>query len=326
MKLLYFTDTHIRPDNPKSRKDNFLDTLLEKFMELVSVIKNEKIDLVLHGGDLFERPDIPIPIATQFIKIIQKFEVPFYMITGNHDMFAQNPNTISRTILGMLNSIDIINIIDKDKPIILKDNNNNNIMLCGTSYFYGIDKDPNNYIIKEKPDNIKYLINIVHGMVIDGSFVDGVDFVPLDKILDTKADITLLGHYHVGFKTLIHENKYFINPGAFVRLSSSNFELTRLPKAIIIDLDKEINIKEYTLKSAKSGNEVIDINRIKEISYKQEIFNSFRNLADNSVDFEQLDINNIIIDIAKSENIEDSVKEEALKRIGEIQMLRSENN
>lgn len=323
MRFLYFTDSHIRPDNPKSRKDDFVESLKDKFKEISSIVKEQRIDYILHGGDLFERPDIPIPLATEFIKIIQGYGVPFYMITGNHDMFAQNPNTVSRTILGLLNSVDVIHIIEKGESITLNDGINR-VMITGTPYFYGVDKSPENYIIKEKPEGIDYLINMVHGLVIDGSFIEGIEYTSLDKITETQAEITLLGHYHAGFRTLEVDGKYFINPGAFTRLSSSNFELTRMPKVVIIDISSKISIEDYYLRTAKPGDEVIDTQRIREVSFKEEVFENFKNLAENSVDFEKLDVNLILFDIAKSENIDESVRKEAIERIGKVQLKRSE--
>jgi len=325
MRFLYFTDSHIRPDSPKSRKDNFVESIKEKFIEISSIIKEQRIDYVLHGGDLFERPDIPIPLATEFIQIIQAYGVPFYMITGNHDMFAQNPNTVSRTILGLLNSVDVIHIIEKGESIILKDNYTK-VMVTGTSYFYGIDKSPQNYIIEEKPEEVEFLINMVHGLVIDGSFIEGIEYTSLDKITDTKADITLLGHYHAGFRTLEKDGKYFINPGAFTRLSSSNFELMRMPKVVIIDITDKIIVKDYFLKTAKAGEDVIDTKRIREVSFKEEVFENFKHLAENSVDFEKLDINMILYDIAKAEDIDEPIRKEAIDRIGKVQLKRSEKN
>lgn len=50
MRILYFTDTHIRGTNPKSRKDNFPDTLREKLEELVRVSQECKVDYVFFGG------------------------------------------------------------------------------------------------------------------------------------------------------------------------------------------------------------------------------------------------------------------------------------
>lgn len=49
MKFLFFTDTHIRGNNPRSRKDIFVETLYLKFQEILDYINNNGIDYVLFG-------------------------------------------------------------------------------------------------------------------------------------------------------------------------------------------------------------------------------------------------------------------------------------
>lgn len=325
MKFLYFTDSHIRTKNPINRKDDFVQTLRDKFTELSSIIKENQVDFVLHGGDLFDRPDLPIPFATEFLKIIEGFSIPFYMISGNHDMFAQNPNTVSKTILGMLSEFDVIHIIEKEDPVYLF-TESFKVCIVGTSYFYGIDKDPENYIIRNKPEDVKYLLHLTHGMLLDGGFIEGIDYVSIDHIKETRADITFGAHYHAGFKTIEHEGKYFINPGAMVRLSSGSFDYHRMPKVILVELtDEGIKIEEIPLTCAKKGSEVIDMDKISTYQYTKEILDNFKNLAESTVDFEQMDINNILLSISKNENLDEEISKEAIRRIGQVQMARSES-
>ena len=119
LKILYFTDTHIRGTNPKNRKDDFVQTLENKLLEIVDIIKKNNVDYVIHGGDLFDRPDISISIVSRFAKILKTINVPIYIVSGNHDMFGHNPLTINRTMLGLLNELDFFTIIEKDEKIIL---------------------------------------------------------------------------------------------------------------------------------------------------------------------------------------------------------------
>ncbi len=87
MKLLYLTDTHIRGTSPKNRLDDYYESLKEKLKEISNIIREEKVDYVLHGGDLFDRPDVSVSIVSDFAKIFQDFGVPIYIISGNHDIF-----------------------------------------------------------------------------------------------------------------------------------------------------------------------------------------------------------------------------------------------
>ena len=55
MKFLFFTDTHIRGNNPQNRIDDFVQTLNVKLREVFEIAKNEEVDIILHGGDIFDR-------------------------------------------------------------------------------------------------------------------------------------------------------------------------------------------------------------------------------------------------------------------------------
>ena len=57
MRILFFTDTHIRGTNPQNRKDNFPETLYLKMEEVFDIAKKNNVDILLHGGDIFDRPD-----------------------------------------------------------------------------------------------------------------------------------------------------------------------------------------------------------------------------------------------------------------------------
>ncbi len=123
------------------------------------------------------------------------------MVSGNHDVYGHNPKTINRTMIGLLNELSIMNIIEKDEKVIL-DKDGIKVQVTGQPYIYNID-DPINrdyYKVKEVLDNVDYSIHMVHGMLLDKPFIKGIPYTLVDDIKDTLADITLSGHYHSGFK------------------------------------------------------------------------------------------------------------------------------
>jgi len=321
LKILYFTDTHIRGTNPKNRKDNFVDTVEKKLIEITDIIEKYDIDFVLHGGDLFDRPDISISIASRFSLILDKIKVPFYLVSGNHDVFGHNPDTISRTMLGLLDILGVIKIIKGNDKIILE-KNNIKVQLTAQPYVYDIDSPENldYYIVKDVESGVNYSIHVVHGMLLDKPFIKGIPYTLVDDIKETLADITLSGHYHGGFKTVKIDNKYFINPGSMVRISNSIKEIERIPKVVIIDLAQDIQIKEIPLKSALPGEEVLDRSEIEKSLFKNERIMEFKQSIDAALDFEKMDINEVLIKVSNAEGVEDEVIKEALRRIANTQM------
>lgn len=326
MKLLFFTDTHIRGSNPKNRKDVFIDTLEDKFREIIEITKDNKIDYVLHGGDLFDRPDVAISVVSRFANILTEFTAPIYTIAGNHDVFGHNPKTLNRTMLGFLNSIGIVNVIDENEFIIL-DDGDMRVQLTGQPYTYDLDDhNESKYMLKKKEKDVDYAIHMVHGMLLEKPFIEGIPYTLLDDIKETQADITLSGHYHLGYKTFKYNNKFFINPGSTVRLTNSSMELKRRPKVIIINLSDKIDIEELYLKSAVDGEDVLDRTQVEMNLYKEEQMYEFKQSIEASVNFNKLDINEILIDIASAEGVEENIRLEALNRISSSQIKKAGDN
>lgn len=321
LKLLFITDTHIRGTTPKNRKDVFVDTIEQKLIEITHIIKNNNIDFVLHGGDLFDRPDVSISIVSKFATILDQIKVPFYLISGNHDIYGHNPDTLNRTMLGLLDVLGVVKVINKGEKIILE-KNHIKVQLTGQPYVYDIDI-PNNinyYILDEVLDSVDFSIHMVHGMLLDKPFIKGIPFTLVDDIKNTLADITLSGHYHAGFKTIKLDEKYFINPGSMVRVTNSLNEINRIPQVVLIELNDKINIKNIPLNSALPGDEVLDRKEIERSLFKNERMLEFKQTINESLDFEKMDINEVLIEVSNAEGVDDNVKIEALRRIAMSQM------
>lgn len=317
MKFLYITDTHIRGDNPASRKDNFTESLLEKFKEIGNIIKEKNIDYLLHGGDIFERPDIALSVVNRFVNIIKTYNIPIFLIGGNHDMFGFNPKTLDRTILRLLSTVDLLKLLGEEIIILKKDGIT--MQLTGQDYINDIDKGNalEFYSPKIIEEGVDYSIHMVHGMLLDRPFIEGVNYTLIDDIKNTKADIILSGHYHTGFKTQIIDGKYFINPGALSRISSAKAEVNRRPKAVYIEFNKEdgIIVEDIFLKSPKSGKEILDTEKMeRERRNKIKSSEFLRDLKTES-DFKLMNIRSVMEEISNKEGIEKEVREEALRRM-----------
>ncbi|MGM0395544.1 MAG: metallophosphoesterase family protein [Bacillota bacterium] len=319
MRILYFTDTHIKGTNPKNRKDDFAQSLEDKFKEIVSMVKEKEIDFVIHGGDLFDRPDISISVVSRFISILKEIEKPIFIVSGNHDIFGHNQSTIDRTMLGLLKSLDFIRVINRNQPVVIE-KDGIKVSLTSLPYTYDVDASPEGYILTEKPDDVDFSIHVVHGMLLDKPFVKGIPYTLVDDIYDTKADVTLSGHYHAGFKTITKEGKYFVNPGSLVRVTNSMKEIDRIPQVAILDLNEDIGILMVPLESSKPGEEVLDRTEMERSSFKSERIVQFKHSIDTAMNFEKMDLNDILIEVTMSEGVSEKVKEEALKRIANSQM------
>ncbi|MBZ2173816.1 metallophosphoesterase [Schnuerera sp. xch1] len=321
MKILFFTDTHIRGTTPKNRKDNLTETLEKKLREIGDIVEDYNIDFILHGGDLFDRPDVSVSIVSKFASILNSFKVPIYIISGNHDVYGHNPNTIGRTMLGLLDALKVVRII-KQNEVIYLNKAGIKVQLSGQSYTYDIDHERNRskYIVKKVSKDVDYIIHMVHGMLLNKPFIKGIPFTLIDDIKSTEADITLSGHYHSGFGIINIGDKYFVNPGSLIRITNSLNEIERIPKIVILDIKDSIDIKTICLETALKGEEVLDRQEIENHIFKTERLFDFKQSIDTAINFEKLEINEILMEVSNAENVSEEVKKEALKRIAHIQM------
>lgn len=321
MRILFFTDTHIRGNNPQNRKDYFAETLFQKLEEVFDIAKDNDVQLLLHGGDIFDRPDIAPSLVRDFILLVDKYSLPIYAVAGNHDVFGQNPLTLNRTMLGLLDGAGLIKLINPGEKLYFKENNKK-IQLTGQHYFYGIDADDEkrSYVVRKDPD-VDFAIHVVHGMLLEKPFFEGMAYTLIEDILDTEADITLSGHYHAGFATKCIDNKYFINPGSLVRINNSLNEFLRMPKVILLDLEDDVRIEEIYLNKALPGEDVLDRSKVESMAFRERKLSEFIQSVYSTGNYDTFDINKIIEEISKQQNIKDEVIMEALKRIGQAQEL-----
>jgi len=315
MKFLYFTDTHIKGVNPKNRKDDYYNTLKLKFREIQNICEENQIDYIIHGGDWFDRPDISPAVVRDFAIIIRGFKQKIYTIAGNHDIFGQNPETIKRTMLGLLEGIGLVKLIGYDDEVILE-KDGIRVQLTGKPFNFDIDGENfrKYYCVKKRRD-VDYAVNIVHGMLLDKPFIEGLRYTLISDIVDTEADITLAGHYHSGFPTKVINGKYFINPGSLVRVTNSLNEISRRPKVTLIKIDNGIFIQDIELKSALPGDEVLDRAQLESSQDRMLKLHNFYNSLSKSTQYNKIDLNKIIYDIASDQNVQEEVKNEAVRRI-----------
>ena len=127
MKILHVTDSHGTVKGPESRKDIYYVSFLQKLYELGIIIKQQKIDMVIHTGDLFHTARVSDKFTGQTAQMIKAMGVPFYVVPGNHDIEGYTVDTIDQTKLGLLAKTGVITLLDREHPIVLhgKEGNEN---------------------------------------------------------------------------------------------------------------------------------------------------------------------------------------------------------
>lgn len=320
MRLLYLTDTHIRGTSPRSRTDDYQQTLKHKLQEIQGLIQEHEVDIVLHGGDVFDRPNLSPAVVRDFVQLFQQFDVPIYAVAGNHDIYGHNPATLDRTMLGLLDALGIIQLLDEGDHVRI-DRGDISVQLSGRAFHFDLDKREvsSDYCVTNQT-GAEYTIHMVHGMLVNRGLPDGVAHTLLDQVkLSSAPDILLTGHYHAGFPMERHDGKYIINPGAIARVNNHPSEISRMPQVVLIELTDEIQIQFLPLQTAEAGEIVLDRTYLEQAQYRQEKFDSFVQEIQAVSNFRSLEVTEIIDEISQLEQIEPVVRQEALRRIAAVQ-------
>ncbi len=84
--LLHVSDTHL--GNRQYGSDVRKDDMAKAFDQAIDIAVDEGVDAVIHTGDLFDSRTPSLPEVTRCIQTLRKLEkanIPFYGIVGNHD-------------------------------------------------------------------------------------------------------------------------------------------------------------------------------------------------------------------------------------------------
>lgn len=326
MKFVFSTDQHCMGINPRSRKDYYPDTILEKMIEVNDIAEEVKAEAQIYGGDLYDRADTAPSVARKVNQVLIDSPCPIYKVLGNHTIFAYNPESLERSMIGVSESAGLFELLDMEKA---KYHFAYDLVvgITGCHSHLKLDKDgriedycPKRPIFNEKPVDIH--IHVVHGYLSLRPRLEAIPHTVIDSILDhTEADIILTGHEHIGFGVIKRYNnkgelKIFCNPGALGGTSASLEEMDRTIQCAIINIEDKDNydIILRPLKCQKPREEVLDRSLIEEQKEKEKQIQVFSNsIADFEV--KKLDVYNIAEAIAKQEKISKVTLGETIKRL-----------
>ncbi|HHV79692.1 MAG TPA: serine/threonine protein phosphatase [Firmicutes bacterium] len=318
MRILFFTDTHIRGNTPRNRLDDFPETVAAKLREVIHIVHERNVDLAIHGGDLFDLPNPALGTAREFLKILRELETPLYLVPGNHDMFGYNAETLNRSIVGLAADLGLFTLMQAGQVYeIAKDGLKLHLSAC--PFHYELDRrEPQlDYCVKKKDCDVA--IHVVHGMLVQRPLFAGAAYTLIEKILTTEADVTLAGHNHLGFPTLCIEGKWFSNPGALVRLENHTAEMSRMPSVLLIEIDGEIRLRTIQLKSARPGEQVLDRSKLEAEQYRAEKLAGFLQLVRQTSSFETVDLQGIVQQIAELHGVSSEVARKALELLAKAE-------
>lgn len=210
-KFTYITDTHFSSSS-NVRTGNYLEDLLEK-LEFVVNKTNELDAVLLHGGDLFDKPTVTDFVKFKVLDILEKLKYPMLVIPGNHDslfndFFARKDQTS-------------LNLLTKSSKVEL---------LNGTKEYsdcFVSSKVP--VITRGKPQ-----IVLIHGF-LNTSDTWNIGF---DQIQTKDKSFILLGHDHTPHEDLKYGESLILRKGSFTRAIREDSS-DRIPVMLSININKD---------------------------------------------------------------------------------------
>jgi len=307
MKLLYLADPHGKGKNPCNRLDNYYQSWLLKIKEVIEIANKEACDKIICGGDLFDSPNVSNTIIDDFLDIVEKSKIPWYVVPGNHDMSSHNWELSKSSALAhIFRRSNYVRFLDE---INLSDTNDN-FYIKGYNYYHTIEED---MIEKGLMCNAEadFKIAVPHAFISIKPFFKEVSHI-CAKDLKTNYDLILCSHFHMTFDETINGTR-FINPNSLGRTSIRE---QHQPEVLIVDtVTKEIN--KVKLMSAKSVSEIFDLVKYAEIKDKKKDIKEFLDSLKNA-DFQSMEIGQQIVQISKSEKIEEPITNHLLKTIDKV--------
>ena len=297
MKGLIFSDYHISGRNPRSRLDNYYQSCLSKFEEILSVSKD--CDFIISAGDLWDSPIVANTIVDDILDRIDTNKKDFFVTFGNHDLQGYNVEASKATSLA--------HMIRRSKYVKhLNEIEDSNIYIKGYDcQFGGEEKLKEEGLIHGKD---KKSIAITHQFLTIKPFHPQVSHI-VAKDLKTDYDVIICSHFHQEFDKVVNGTR-FVNLSSIGRTSINE---QHQPQVAIIDTDN-LEIQKITLKSAKPSNEIFDLTKYEELKENERNIEDFISLL-KSAKFQSCNIANQIELIGKENKVEKEIIDYLLEKI-----------
>lgn len=309
-KFGFITDTHY-DYKYESRKDDTLQTLINKTHQCYKWFKEQGCSFVIHGGDLFDRHRIyNFDLIRKVRNALKEFDLKTYYIIGQHDLQGYNVNTLKDSNLGFVDDISdgMINLI-KDE-----------ITLNGIDFIAShVNLDP-----VEKVKSIKKhdnpVVCICHALLTDQREAFGT--ISISHFKNPNVQMILSGDLHDGVKFQKVNNIQFYNPGALARTEKG----TRIPKVGMFEWNgNEFSLKEFYPECPKNEDIFFEESIIKNAKITEETVEEMKEENNFIESFQQFhseskDAFELLLKIGKANNIGEDVLD-LIKKYKDKQMF-----
>lgn len=283
-KFVCCADLHIRANAPINRKDDYFETAMGKFSQIVSIANKNKADIIC-AGDFFDHIKVSHTVVNIIIAIIKNLDGHLFLVAGQHDLPNHKKDWIEQSPIKTLLFQENVTLLG-EVPIKYE-----NSLLYGASWE---DRVP---VLKRKTQSRRILA--IHKAITPEKppfFLK--EAISANKALDKFTyDFIISGDYHVPFVRQ-RKGKLLINCGPMLRQKINEAELK--PSVFLLDT-VTAKCKRIYLKVNPADDVFLleNVKRDNDMQFKEELTDLVEALKSksNSPNFGQ--IVNVLIDETK---------------------------
>lgn len=261
--LLTVGDVHISDTNPRSRIDNFKESILDKLDQVKKASIKLRADAILLTGDLYNLKNPSKnshDLNRELISLFKSFKCPVYSIPGNHDLTADDIDTIDHQPISVLfASGAVINL--SIKPVVLQ-KKDLKVSLVGIPY----KKDPHLDKLKlpSKGDcSARVCVMHIYAGPNAGKMYKE-RLYGYGELGALEADVFVLGHYHYDQGVQWVDKKCFINLGSISRGTLTDERIDHQPKFGFIKITQNEVVADSIPLKVKPPAEIFDLKKREE--------------------------------------------------------------
>ena len=232
-KIYFIPDVHLQEQSPRSRKDAYPTTILEKLEYIVEYVNNND-GICIFLGDVFNAVNLPTNYLYRVVDVFKKFKKKPFAIAGNHDFPRNNMDLIDRTPLGLLQNAGFVEWLQHYEV-------EGRVVIEGSHYTQPIPK------ASQLTSTLQPMKKIcVAHCFYEDSFAQEHN-LKIQDCLNLGYDYYVLGHDHTPYPVVETTNYKVYRPGSISRGTANENQLARdkvffLEYDTVLDTFTEISI------------------------------------------------------------------------------------
>ena len=240
--LVWRTDVHLSDRTPRSRKDDWTETVLEKLRQVGQIAREVDACAVLDGGDFF---DVKSPqrnshaLVRATAEVHKAYPCPVYANVGNHDCVYGDIEFLPQQPLGVLFATGIFQRLYNEHEAVFEQDGVK-VRVVGIPY-HGTKYDLSRFANLKKGDE-DHLVVIGHQLAspAGGAMFEGEDIIKYADLMGLPASTFAFGHWHKDQGvTEIAPGQHIVNVGSLTRGSLHLDDLDRKPCCVVMKFTKQ---------------------------------------------------------------------------------------